>query len=366
MAHDVTKNHGRGITCKACPSTGHVAITRNKQHVDGNEHGATDARKVSPPNGFVDELVPKREVKVDAHHDFGSHNDGHDTQSLPVIAPDETAENVDITHHNEESQQGEDNEILHGLGVSVAIVLVFRLAKDERFVGITEGLRYHGHYHGYLTCRSVDAQLRVRITSFIYIREQYLVGRLVKYACNAQYQYGPAIRKHTFKQGLIENVGETAQLFIETKGDASRTNEVDVEGVTCTYVWRINKAHPLMSAFVKGWQQQIVNQIERNVAANEKQFEGGKLDGALLIAKVGKGNALECVDGYRRCHNPNVRWMVGIAHCLRDGMQEKYHHCDEKGGSETHGEQDGGIYPLWIFVALIGETEKSGLHSVCQ
>ena len=43
LAHDVTKNHGRGITCKACPSTGHVAITRNKQHVDGNEHHTTDA-----------------------------------------------------------------------------------------------------------------------------------------------------------------------------------------------------------------------------------------------------------------------------------------------------------------------------------
>ena len=48
-----------------------------------------------------------------------------------------------------------------------------------------------------------------------------------------------------------------------------------------------------MSTFVKSWQQQIVNQIERNVAANEQQFEGGKLNGALLIAKVSKGNALE-------------------------------------------------------------------------
>ena len=43
LAHDITKNHGRGITCKACSSTGHVAITRNKQYVDGNEHHATDA-----------------------------------------------------------------------------------------------------------------------------------------------------------------------------------------------------------------------------------------------------------------------------------------------------------------------------------
>ena len=121
-----------------------------------------------------------------------------------------------------------------------------------------------------------------------------------------------------------------------------------------------------MSTLVEGWQQQIVNQIEGNVAANEQQFEDGKLDGALLITKVSKGNALECVDSYRRSHHPYIRGMVGIAHCLRDRMQEKHHHCDEKGGSETHGEQDGRIYPLWIFIALIGETEKGGLHSVCQ
>ena len=95
------------------------------------------------------------------------------------------AENIDITHHNEESQKGEDDEILHGLGVSLTIVFVFRLAKHERFVGITKGLGYHGHNHSYLTCRSVDAQLHVRIVSFIDIGEQYLVGRLVKYACNA-------------------------------------------------------------------------------------------------------------------------------------------------------------------------------------
>ena len=232
------------------------------------------------------------------------------------------AKNIDITHHNEKCQQSEDNEILHGFGVSITIVFVFRLAKHKWFVGITKGLRYHGHNHSYLTCCSVNAQLHVCIISFIYIREQYLIGCLVKYACYAQYQDGPAIRKHTFEQGFIKNVGETAQLFIETEGDASRTNEVDVEGVTCTNAWRINKVHPLMSSFVKGWQQQIVNQIERNIAANEEQFEGGKLDGTFLITKISKRYALKCIDGYRRGHHPNVRGMVGITHCLGDGMQE--------------------------------------------
>ena len=80
-----------------------------------------------------------------------------------------------------------------------------------------------------------------------------------------------------------------------------------------------------MSTLVEGWQQQIVNQIEGNVAANEQQFEDGKLNGALLITKVSKGNALECVDSYCRSHHPYIRGMVGIAHCLRDGMQEKHH-----------------------------------------
>ena len=42
LPHDIAQNHSRGVTCKASPSTGHVAITRNEQYVDGNEHHTTN------------------------------------------------------------------------------------------------------------------------------------------------------------------------------------------------------------------------------------------------------------------------------------------------------------------------------------
>ena len=100
---------------------------------------------------------------------------------------------VEIAYDNEECQQGEDNEKLHRLGVSVAVVLFFCLAKDKRLIGITESLCYHCHYHGYLRGGTIDAQLLVGITTFIYIGEQYLVSGLIQYSCYSQNKYWPTV-----------------------------------------------------------------------------------------------------------------------------------------------------------------------------
>ena len=58
-------------------------------------------------------------------------------------------EHVDVAHHHEEGQQGEDDKELHGLGASVAVVAIFLFTKHKGFVGIAEGLGNHGHNHGY-------------------------------------------------------------------------------------------------------------------------------------------------------------------------------------------------------------------------
>ena len=100
---------------------------------------------------------------------------------------------VEIAHHHEECQQGEDDEELHCLGVCLAIVLVLRLSEYKRFVGIAESLGYHCHYHGYLRCCTIYSELLVCVFTFIYIREKDFVGSLVEDASDTQNQYWPTV-----------------------------------------------------------------------------------------------------------------------------------------------------------------------------
>ena len=150
LPNKVRQNHCRAIARKACPGASHVAIHGHEDNVDGDEHGAADAREPSAPDGLVDKFIPKREVEVYAHHDLGRHNNRHHAQAAPVVAPNDVAQHVEVSHHAQEGQQREDDKIFHGLGIGVAVVFVFRFAKHEGLVGIAEGLRDHGHNHGYL------------------------------------------------------------------------------------------------------------------------------------------------------------------------------------------------------------------------
>ena len=191
LTYKIRQHHSRCVACKSSPCTRHIAISRHEQHVDGDEHGASCAREPGSPDGLVDKLVPEREVEVHAHHYLGSHHNGHNAQSRPVVAADDMLQYVEIAYHYEERQQSEYDEELHRLGVRFAVVLVLRLAEHERFVGIAERLGYHSHNHGYLRCGAIYAQLGVSVAAFVDVGEENLVGSLVENACDAQHQYRP-------------------------------------------------------------------------------------------------------------------------------------------------------------------------------
>ena len=150
LSHEIGDDHCCAIASKSCPGARHVAVARHEDKVHGNEHGTADAREPCSPDGLVDELVPEGEVEVDAHHDLCRHDDGHHTQTAPVVAAYDVSQDVHVAHHQEEGEQGEDNEIFHRLGVGVAVVLVLRFSEDERLVGVAERLGYHRHDHGNL------------------------------------------------------------------------------------------------------------------------------------------------------------------------------------------------------------------------
>ena len=179
LTHEVGEKHGCSITCETGPGTGDVTINWYEDNVDGNQYRTTDAREVSTPDGLVDELVPETEVEIYSHHDFGSHYDRHYLQTIPVVATDDVAQYIQITYHHQESQEGEDDEILHRRSVSLSVVLILRLAEYERLVSIAESLGNHRHNHRNLAGCSIDSELRMCIALLIDVREENLVGSLV-------------------------------------------------------------------------------------------------------------------------------------------------------------------------------------------
>lgn len=67
------------------------------------------------------------------------------------------AQYIQITYYHQESEQGEDDEIFHRRSVSLSVVLILRLAENERLVSIAESLGNHRHNHRNLAGCSVDS-----------------------------------------------------------------------------------------------------------------------------------------------------------------------------------------------------------------
>ena len=82
LPDEIGQHHAGTITREAAPSTGPVTIFRYKDEVDGQQHRTADGRENGAPQGLVCEFVPKRQVEINAHEDFGHHHDGHHAPEL--------------------------------------------------------------------------------------------------------------------------------------------------------------------------------------------------------------------------------------------------------------------------------------------
>ena len=92
---------------------------------------------------------------------------------------DDITQNVHISYHYKESQQRENKKIFHGFGIRFTVVFVFCLTENERLVSVAKGLCYHCHDHCYFAGSPINAQLRMRIITFIYIGEHDFIGGLI-------------------------------------------------------------------------------------------------------------------------------------------------------------------------------------------
>ena len=364
----ITQEHCRGVAREACPGTSHISIFRNEDDVHGNQDCAANAREPCAPDGFVDEFIPKRKVEIDSHHDFGSHDDGHDLQAVPVVRRNDVFQDVHVSHDHEESQQRENEEVFHRLGVGIAIVLFLLLSEDERLVGVAEGLRNHCHYHGDFCAGTVDAELHFALFSAQDTRQNHFVGSLVEDAGDAEHEDGPGVGQHPAQEARVKHVAKAGQFFAEEQRDERRAEEVDEKSIADSDGRIVEKCDEIVDFrhFVEPGKSHKEQQIERDVQHDEEQFERSKLDGFPAIAQEGKRNALKGINCHADSHRRNVFRMRSIVHELRNRVQKAHDGSNEGYADETDGQQRGRIDPHRLLFLLVHEAEESRFHSEGQ
>lgn len=358
LPHKVREQHGGAVTRYPAPRTGHVAVLGNEEVIDKQQHGTTYQGEPCSVNRSVNQFVPERQVEIDAHHDFGRHDNGHHHDALAIALADDELQYVDIPHHAEESQQGKDDKILHGKGVVLVLVAIFGFGKNDGLVGVAESLRYHGHNHGYLRATAVDAQLHIGLGLVgIDKREYDFVGHLIQNSRNAQYQYGPRVGKHPPQKCPVEIPVNPNQVGDEEQGDKPGAGQIDGKDVEDTRLAEHDE----------------VKQIEPDIEGYKQEFERGETDGTLLEPQIAERQGLQGIHGHNDRHYPEVFGMPGIpkgggygGNETKDEQQEQSRERAYQGktGRENRPLPDFGIlYSPHREGGIIGIAEERGLEA---
>ena len=106
---------------------------------------------------------------------------------------------------------------------------------------------------------------------------------------------------------------ESLQFLPEKEGYSTGTDKVDDEGGAC-----IMTVHA-----------EVVDAIENDIQEDEQQFQCGKLNGSLLVAKVGERYALEGIDSHTSEHASDIFGMVMILEQVGNRLQEYQHQYDK-------------------------------------
>ena len=93
-------------------------------------------------------------------------------------------------------------------------------------------------------------------------------------------------------------------------------------------------------------------------------MQAGELYGFLLVAQVGERYAFEGVDGHADEHHRHPVVVVGVLHEGGYLWQEREDECHEECRRGCHGDENGGIDRLRVFLALVHIAEECRLHAV--
>ena len=269
LSDEVGEDHADGVAHKAAPRAGHVTVFRHKQDVDGQQGDATYGRHDGAPVGFANEFVPEREVEVDAHKDFGHHDNGYCPQTRPVVGFDDVLENGQVSNHGEEGEECEHDEILHYRGLAFLAFASAAGGENKRLIGVAERLGNHGHNHGDLHAGAVDAELFVALLTRNQKSEAYFVGHLVENAHETQQEQRPGVFEHRLQHLEVHAETHVAQFGDETEGDGGGADEIDDEDVA-DLVGGIVPRHYAGVGSGKTWGDKEDEEVESDVAEDEK------------------------------------------------------------------------------------------------
>ena len=241
LSDEEAEQHRGAVACESAPSAGHISPARDAKHYYRHHDGCSDGAHHRTPQGLVAELVPERQIEVDAHEDFCQHHDRHHLQADTIARTDKMLEYRHIHHYGEESEQGEDDEILHAVGERFRAVLVAAAAEHDGLVGVTEGLCEKGHDHGNLGAGTVDSELHLAFSTGNHYRIEYLRCNLIEHSHQAQNEQRPAVSEKAPGKAAVEAIRKPLKFIGEPEGHQKGADQVDEE----------NQAHSAVEAGIE-------------------------------------------------------------------------------------------------------------------
>ena len=107
-------------------------------------------------------------------------------------------------------------------------------------------------------------------------------------------------------------------------------------------------------------------QVEYDAGDDERELERKETPGAVLLPEAAEHNGLKSIHSCDGCKAGYVFGMVGIAHQIRNGMQQAENQ-REKGQSDAPYHKERSRIDLLFVLALLGsKTEQRGLHAESQ
>ena len=281
---------------------------------------------------------------------------------------DEVFEYVEVEHHTQEYEQGEDHEVFHrvavGLQLIVAAFLV--LGEDEWLVGKSECLYEHHHDYGDLVVGAIYSKPLHRLG--MVRNKQGIedgVDGLVHYSGYSENEQRKRVAQHLAQQGAVE-----PQWHVDDKGKQReqchcRCYEIGEEDVAYAEIRIVKPRDCVGSRFPQPRAQQYEKQVEPDVEPDVDELQPGKFKGHFLVSQIGERYRCVSVDRHRKRHEPHVGFMPRALHGCRHGSEKQQHQQEKdcRGGGERY--ERCGVDFVGVSIAfVVGETEEPGLHSV--
>ena len=276
---------------------------------------------------------------------------------------------IQIEHHAQEDEEGEDDKVLHRLAIRLLVVVALVAGKDKRLVGIAEGLDEHHHHHGYLEARPVDTQLLVGIRLvFKQEGEEDLICRLVEDARYTQEEDGERIAKYRLQQREVRSFPEGwPHIGQEQQEGRRRRNDIGRKDIAYAIVRYVEPIYPprmtRIDAGTNNQQEDVQSDVEKYVEKSDAR----EVPRQPLVSQVGKRDAAERIHRHDARHHRHIFRMLRITDALAYRLKQQHHQDKKEGRGNGERRQHGAIHPhRLLFFLLVDEAEEARLHPVGQ